>query len=186
MNQHKIVHKVQPVHKEIPLNQTETRLHYFRPIWKKKWTSAWTSISNQSEKHNPTSVRLNTISLRVVNQQYQFLIIIMLWYTQNIEYILGQLFLISYPLSLHGVTFNNSISSNEGDGEMEEGNSYWRKRVEVHTNKEWSLVEMEGFITKMKEWRIERDMIGKLVLWLLPDPKHNGSFETKFIDGSKL
>ena len=27
LNQHKIVHKVQPVHKEIPLNQTETRLH---------------------------------------------------------------------------------------------------------------------------------------------------------------
>ena len=27
LNQHKIVHKVQPVHKEIPLNQTEIRLH---------------------------------------------------------------------------------------------------------------------------------------------------------------
>ena len=35
LNQHKIVHKVQPVHKEIPLKQTETRLHYFRPIWQK-------------------------------------------------------------------------------------------------------------------------------------------------------
>ena len=82
LNQHKIVHKIQPVHKEIPLNQTEIRL--LSPISDRFGTGNGRpigrpfQINRKTKKYNPTSVRLNTISLRVVNQQYQFLIIIML------------------------------------------------------------------------------------------------------------